>query len=109
MGQQTLGGDDLSALRAEYTRRVTERLPERARQRGDWPIQADHCFARVILDNLFEDVWYEHVTGRPAYKQLSATQLRAAIALADRMLAEGKPAVERMHRRSLAWRGNTGP
>jgi hypothetical protein len=37
----------------------------------DWPIQADYCFARVVLGNLFYDVWYDHIDGRPAYKHLT--------------------------------------
>jgi hypothetical protein len=105
MGQHTLDGRDLAALRAEYARKVTEELPARARRHGDWPIQADHCFGRVVLDALFRDVWYGHVDGSPAYEQLSAAQLREAIAIADRMLEDGKPAVTRLNRRSLRWRG----
>lgn len=101
MGQRTLGGDDLTALRETYERRVTEELPERARERGDWPIEADHCFARVVLDALFEDVWYDHIDGSPAYEHLSADELRDAIGIADRMLDEGKPTVEALNRRSL--------
>jgi hypothetical protein len=104
MGQRTLGGDDLTALREEYLRRVTEDLPERARERGDWPIDRDHCFARVVLDNLFGGEWSDHVDGSPAYERLSADELRAAVAIADRMLAEGRPAVEALNRRSLGWR-----
>lgn len=105
MGQQTLDGDDLTDLRESYRRRVFEQLPRRAREAGDWPIEADHCFARVVLDALFEAEWYDHVDGRPAYEHLSAEQLRAAIAIADRLLEAGKPAVETLNDNSLAWRG----
>ncbi len=106
MGQRTLDGADLDDLRDTYRRRVTEQLPDRARAAGDWPIREDHCFARVVLDTLFEDVWYDHVDGRPAYEHLSADQLRAAIEVADRMLEEGKPAVRRLNEASLAYRGD---
>jgi len=105
MGQRTLGGDDLTALRETYVRTVSSDLPERARQCGDWPIEADHCFARVVLDNAFEDVWYDHVDGSPAYEHLSADELRAANAIAERMLDGGKSVVTTLNRRSLRWRG----
>ncbi|OYR42215.1 hypothetical protein DJ82_03145 [Halorubrum sp. Ib24] len=104
MGQRTLGGDDLTRLRETYLQRVTGALPKQAAEAGDWPIHRDHCFARVVLDGLFEGVWYDHVDGTPAYEQLSADELRAAIAIADRMLEEGKPAVEALNRQSLRWR-----
>ena len=107
MGQQTLGGDDLTALREAYVRTVTSALPKRARRRGDWPIDADHCFARVVLDNVFEDVWYDHVVGSPAYEHLSADELRAANAIAERMLDGGKPVDTTLNRRSLRWRAGS--
>ena len=104
MGQRTLDGDDISELRAAYVRRVTEELPRAARREG-WPIRDDHCFARVVLDNVFGDAWYGHVDGRPAYRHLSPAELAAAVALADRMLEAGRPAVEALNRDSLRWRG----
>jgi len=105
MGQTTLDGVDLTPLREEYREKVTERLPERARASGEWPISADHCVSRVVLDNVFEDEWYDHVDGRPAYEHLSHEELERAIALADRMLSEGRPAVETLNANSLRWRG----
>ncbi len=105
MGQETLDGADLSALRAEYDRKVHHVLPERARASGDWPIQADHCFARVVLDTLFRDVWYDHVDGRPAYEHLSRTELESAIDIAETMLEGGRPTVADYNANSLRWRG----
>lgn len=108
MGQQTLDGDDIDALRAEYDRLVNSALPAAATCAGDWPIQHDHCFARVVLDGVFEDVWYDHVDGRPAVRHLSVTDLRRAVAIADRLLHEGCPAVTALNERSLRWRGEFG-
>lgn len=105
MTQQTLGGDDISALRREYRRKVTEELPARARAAGDWPIDEDHCFGRVVLDNLFEDEWTDHVADSPAYENLSPEELRSAIEIADRLLTDGRPAVETLNENSLRWRG----
>jgi hypothetical protein len=105
MGQETLDGTDLTALRAEYRWKVTDELPRVAQASDGWPIHLDHCFGRVVLDNLFADEWYDHVDGSPAYEQLSQTQLEEAIAIADRMLEEGRPAVEELNDNSLRWRG----
>ena len=55
MGQETLDGADISALRRRYRRPVTEALSAAARKREGWPIREDHCFARVVLDALFGD------------------------------------------------------
>lgn len=104
MGQKTLDGDDLSGLRREYAQKVTETLPETAQRSDGWPIHLDHCFGRVVLDNLFGDEWYDHVEGRPAYESLSREELEAAIDIADRMLDEGRPVVEELNERSLRWR-----
>jgi hypothetical protein len=104
MGQQSLSGTDISALREEYLQKVTEELPARAQTTDSWPITDDHCFARVVLDTLFEDEWSNHISRSPAYKQLSENQLRAAITIADRMLTEGQPAVEELNQQSLRWR-----
>jgi hypothetical protein len=104
VGQKTLDGDDISQLRETYRRKVHEDLPERARSSNDWPIHLDHCFGRVVLDNLFEDEWYDHVDGRPAHEHLSTQELAAAIEIADRMLEDGQPTVERLNTNSLRWR-----
>ncbi len=104
MPQRTLDGEDISQRRETYRRRIHEELPERAQNSDGWPIHLDHCFARVVLDNLFEDEWYSHVDGRPAYESLSAQELDAAIEIADRMLEEGQQAVAELNENSLRWR-----
>jgi hypothetical protein len=105
MGQETLSGDNLFELRADYKRKVNEELPEKAQSSDGWPIHLDHCFGRVVLDNLFEDEWYSHIDGRPAYENLTQDELKQAIEIADKMLSEGKPAVEELNEKSLRWRG----
>lgn len=104
MGQKTLDGDDLSQLRAEYTKKVNHELPEQAQSTDGWPIHLDHCFGRVVLDNLFGDERYDHVDDRPAYEHLSQGELQDAIAIADRMLDDGSTAVEELNQNSLKWR-----
>jgi hypothetical protein len=103
--QRTLDGVDISQRREMYAERVHERLPETAQRSDGWPIHLDHCFDRVVLDNLFEDEWYDHVDGRPAYEHLSAEPLTTAIEIADRMLEGGRPVVAELNRNSLRWRG----
>lgn len=107
MGQETLGGADISELRAAYDRKIHEQLPERAQNGDAWPITEDHCFGRVVLDNLFEDEWYSYVEGRPAYEHLSPAELQQAIDIADRMLDGGRPVVAALNERSLRWRDDT--
>lgn len=104
MGQETLSGDDLSNLREEYKRKVNEELPEKAQSSDGWPIHLGHCFGRVVLDNLFEDEWYNHIDGRPAYENLTQEELKQAIQIADKMLKDGKPVVEELNEKSLRWR-----
>ena len=73
-------------LRERYLDLVNRRLPAAARQRP-YPVRFNHCFARIILDTLFEDVWYRHLA-KPAYKHLTTAQLEAAIALGHGFLTD---------------------
>jgi len=100
MGQRTLDGTDLSALRREYRRLVDTALPRAAEEGEEWPVCRDHCFARIVLDDVFEGVWYDHVGGRPAYEHLSASELRAAIATAERLLEDGPSLARELNRNS---------
>ena len=44
------------------------------------PVRFNHCFNRVILDWLFNDCWYNHLSKKKtAISQLNAQQLQAAI------------------------------
>lgn len=106
MSQETLTGTNLSELREEYNEKVNETLPNMAQDSDGWPIHLNHCFGRVVLDNTFEDEWYDHVDGRPAYENLSKKELHKAIDIADIMIEEGKPTVEKLNKNSLRWRDN---
>lgn len=45
-----------------------------------YPVRYNHCFARIILDWIFQDCWYHFLSrNRPAVAQLSAGQLQKAI------------------------------
>jgi hypothetical protein len=101
-------------LLARYRALVREELPRRARE-GRWVVTADHCFGRILLDHAVGGRWYDVLDRRrsPAYVQLADEQLALAVALAERVLAEGDPLLRVLDARSLEWRGkppkrNTG-
>lgn len=96
--------NDKTLLREQYLDLVNHQLPAKAQQTA-MPVRFNHCFARIVLDNLFGDCWYRHLSRQqPAYKQLDEAQLKQAIALAQSMLRSPKTA-ELLNQNSLRWRG----
>jgi hypothetical protein len=94
---------DTGALRERYLRLTEDELPARATEA--WPVQVDHCFQRIFLDILYGDVWYEHVKGRSAVRQLTADELPRATAIAESMRSD--PArVRELNDRTLGYRSN---
>jgi hypothetical protein len=89
-----------------YRQLVDDELPRRARE-GRWVVTADHCFGRILLDHAVGGRWYDVLDRRrsPASAQLDDDQLAAAVALAERVLAEGDPLLRELDAQSLAWRG----
>jgi hypothetical protein len=82
-----------------------EKLPQQA-QVEQWPIQEDHCLQRVVLDALFQDCWYNHLSrSKPAYRQLDNLQLGQSLQLLSRMEREGKSLVAALNVSSLTFRG----
>lgn len=90
----------LEARWLDLTRRV---LPSLASERG-WPVRADHCFQRILLDNAFGGRWYDFVPRRPAYAHADAAALAHAVALGEAAVA-GTVDLADLNRRSLVWRG----
>jgi proline racemase len=93
-------------LLARYRELVLGELPRRARTEG-WVVTADHCFGRIVLDNVMGGRWYDVLDRRrsPAFAQLTDEQLAAAVALAERVAQAGDPLLRELDARSLAWRG----
>jgi hypothetical protein len=92
-------------LQDQYLELTRVTLPSVARANG-WSVTEDHCFMRIVLDQLFDDCWYRHLDKRlVAYKQLSDDQLAVAIDLANSILDQGEVLLEIWNRQSLAWRG----
>ncbi len=67
-----------------------------------WPIRFDHCFMRVCLDHAIGQPWHQRVR-RPAIRHLTYDQLRAAISVAERIVADPST-LPALNTQSLAWR-----
>ncbi|MEX0311842.1 MAG: hypothetical protein AB3N17_16525 [Tateyamaria sp.] len=67
-----------------------------------WPVHADHCFQRIVLDAICGGVWADHLR-RPAYKHLDAKQAEHAVDLSE-ALAEGRADIWELNAASLAVR-----
>ena len=78
-------------------------LPRRAREEA-WPLRHDHCFQRVVLDEVAGTVWYDRIP-RPAIRHLTEDQAIAAATIAQRLADEGEPLLVELNRRSLQRRG----
>ncbi|MGB3588592.1 MAG: hypothetical protein WBA23_18740 [Tunicatimonas sp.] len=93
-------------LRKEYLTLTNQQLPQLAKEQR-LPVRFNHCFQRIILDTLFQDCWYNHLSrkGRtPAYQQLNEDQLAQAIILAEQMI-KNPQTIKELNRRSLQYRG----
>ncbi|MEL6579768.1 MAG: hypothetical protein AAFQ14_08450 [Cyanobacteria bacterium J06621_12] len=97
---------NLAELRSRYLALVNQELPLQAKQR-QFPVRLNHCFARIILDNLFHRCWYETIDRKKgaAYKQLSTEQLEQAIAIAENIIAFPDSYIQELNQNSLRWRG----
>lgn len=77
-------------LQDKYIELTRFTLPAKARS-SEWSLTEDHCFMRVILDQLFQGCWYDHLDRRlVAYKQLNERQLQIAIELGEAILGQGE-------------------
>jgi len=92
-----------AALEARWLELTRTTLPALAEAR-DWPVSADHCFQRILLDAACEGRWTDHVACRPAYKAIDEVQLKAAVAMAE-AVAAGEADLHALNLQSLAWRG----
>jgi hypothetical protein len=97
---------NIEQLRARYLKLINEKLPAQAKQRS-FPVRFNHCFARIILDNLFNCCWYEKLDRKEgaAYKQLSPEQLYKAIDIAEAIIDRPDTYIQKLNQKSLHWRG----
>ncbi|AFY59112.1 hypothetical protein Riv7116_6796 [Rivularia sp. PCC 7116] len=96
----------LEKLRQEYLQLTNEVLPNLAKQR-QFPVRFNHCFQRIILDNLFGCCWYDVLDKRQgaAYQQLNKAQLEKAISLAKAIISQSDEYIRQLNTNSLCWRG----
>tara|TARA_A200000113_G_scaffold4414_1_gene4807 strand:+ start:861 stop:1202 length:342 start_codon:yes stop_codon:yes gene_type:complete len=73
-----------------------------ATKKNSWPIHNDHCFMRVILDNVCGCAWYD-VIRSPAYQNLSEEKAIAAAQLAECIACESV-SLHTLNERSKQWR-----
>lgn len=73
-------------------------------------VRNDHCFQRIVLDNVVGDAWRNVLTSKrqPAYKQLTEEQAEAAAQLAREIEQHGNALLRTLNDNSLRWRGKTG-
>lgn len=92
-------------LQEKYFEITNEVLPALA-EKESWSINKNHCFQRIILDNLFYDCWYNHLDqDLPAYVQLSEEDLEKAISIGERIADYGASYLHALNLNSLRWRG----
>ena len=90
-------------LLARYRHLTGTVLPRLAQANArKWPVHADHCFQRIVLDTVCGGVWYDHLA-RPAYRHLTHAQAAQAVALSE-ALVEGRADVHALNQASLAYR-----
>lgn len=89
-------------LEAEWLAITRKTLPALATARR-WPVSADHCFMRILLDAVHGGRWDAEVQGRPAYKHIDRARLAAAVTLAERVVS-GDADLWALNAQSLVWR-----
>lgn len=105
----------IEALQSEWNTLYRTTLPSLARGKhtaktaaspsDKWPVVLDHCFARIILDNAVgQDRPWAEVVKAPATKNMTETQLNAALKM-GRRIADGEEDLWALDARSLELRG----
>ncbi|CAG8973543.1 hypothetical protein HYALB_00002869 [Hymenoscyphus albidus] len=100
---------DLQDLQANWKELCQKTLPAAATAKdpaqSKWPVLVDHCFARIVLDNVVgvDSPWKEKLKS-PAYKNMSQPQLESCIELGFKIL-DGAVDLVGLNEKSLALRG----
>ena len=93
------------AVKKERLRQLANVEFPAAAKAGKYPIIFNHCFLRVVYDDVFKDKWQNVLAkGKPAIHQLTETQLDEAIRVGERLVND-KLLVERLNHQSLRYRG----
>jgi hypothetical protein len=103
MSLQPSRDDYRLSLIAQYLKLTREVMPDFAKRVNPrWPVSEDHCFQRIVLDNICGGVWYDSIK-QPAYKYLDITQAENAVELCNRILS-GNADLDKLNAKSLGWR-----
>ena len=90
----------MTSLKDEYKQLINVDLPASYTS----PVRFNHCFNRIILDWLFKDCWYNHLSKKAsAISQLSEEQLSNAIERMKQWLNDHQLLIED-NLKSLAYR-----
>lgn len=95
-------GESRAALERRWLGLTRDRMPAAAGPH--WPVRHDHCFQRILLDAACGGVWYDAISGRPAYRHAPEDVLRRAVDLGEAAL-DGRADLAELDARSLEWRG----
>ncbi|WP_299286003.1 hypothetical protein [uncultured Mucilaginibacter sp.] len=94
--------EDQIFLTGRYKQLLNEILPASFTK----PVRYNHCFNRIILDWLFQDVWYRHLNGsKTAISQLDKIQLQKMVGRMEAWLQYPDLLFED-NQKSLTWRKN---
>ena len=92
--------EEIDNLVSVYMYLSKEVLPTMARScQRNWPVSADHCFQRIVLDHVCGGVWHEYLD-RPAYKNLTKDQVQRAVRLCEGIVV-GDIDLWKLNRQSL--------
>ncbi|MEX8548156.1 MAG: hypothetical protein V5804_11195 [Mucilaginibacter sp.] len=76
--------DDISPVN-RYKQLLNEILPASFTK----PVRYNHCFNRIVLDWLFQDVWYHHLNrSKTAISQLDTIQLQQMVERMEQWLLD---------------------
>ena len=100
---------DTKELADRWKYLYAEYLPSLAKAKdpaqSKWPVNLDHCFARIVLDNAVgRDAPWTQVVKSPAVKYMTVGQFESAIGLAEK-IANGEADLVELDERSLILRG----
>lgn len=91
---------DSISLIYRYKQLLNETLPASLTK----PVRYNHCFNRIVLDWLFQDVWYDHLNrSKTAISQLDNIQLQKMIERMEQWLLNPDLLFED-NQKSLTWR-----
>ena len=95
--------EEIDNLVSVYMYLSKEVLPTMARScQRNWPVSADHCFQRIVLDHVCGGVWHECLD-HPAYKNLTKDQAQRAVKLCEDNV-NGHLDLGKLNQQSLIWR-----